>query len=594
MAKETNYWTRWSTRQQSRRRMLAGAGSVGAGVAALGLVGCGGDDDEADSPTTAAGSTTAPGTTPGAGSSPVVAQPKRGGVLKFPLSIVLKDVFDPHTSLNQAAYFYSLIGNTALRPSTDATKIEGELVQSTEIPASGMEIIMKLRPGVKWHNKPPSNGRAFVADDLAFNLKRITGALNADKAASFQRKSTLPNFESATAIDETTVSVKLTKPHSGFLWGLSDWRNSIVPRDFVESGGKFEDAATLIGTGPWTVESFEGSTKAVFKPNPNTWETGKPYADSVEWIVYADALSAQTAFGKGDLSYIGATGKINTETVKKIASKAREESWAFGNWDHVRYNTTRAPFDDARVRLALSLIYDVKGIGDGFYGAGKWDYTGPLASAFSVDALSSADLAKTKGYNPDSKAADIKEAKDMLSAAGFPDGKGLSFKIHTNSNTGAPFEQATRVRDNLKQALSGIDVELDIASDNTVYARRQVSGDWDVISYTLYPAPDAVIEMTNNVHSAGSRNYGKFKSDEVDALIAKAETQLDARERSTTMKELQKALLEKHMPTAHTVSARQVAMFQPNIKGMEQYGGQVGGGLTWDTLLNFKNAWLDG
>lgn len=576
--------------------MLASAGATGAGLTAIGLVGCGGDDDEDGSPaaTSPSGSTPSGDSTPAAGTTPANgAEPKRGGVLRFPLTIVLKDVFDPHTSLNQAAFFYSLIGNTALRPTTDATKIEGELVETTEIPGDGTEIIMKLRQGVTWHDKAPSNGRAFVAEDLAFNLRRITGALNPDKVASFQRKSTLPYFESAEAVDESTVRVKLSKPHSGFLWGLADWRNSIVPQDFVENGGQFENAETLIGTGAWLVESFEGSTKAVFKPNPNTWETGRPYAESLEWIVYADALSAQTAFGQGDLSYIGATGKINTETVKKIANKAREESWAFGNWDHVRYNITRKPFDDARVRIALSRIYDVKGIGDGFYGENKWDYTGPLASAFSVDALSSADLAKMPGYNPDTKDQDITDAKAMLEAAGFPDGKGLTFKIHTNSSTGAPFEQATRVRDNLKQALSGIDVELDIASDNTVFARRQVSGDWDVISYTLYPAPDAVIEMTNNVHSAGSRNYGKFNDPEVDAMIAKAESQLDAQERATTMKELQMTLLETHMPTAHTVSARQVAMFQPNVKGMEAYGGQVGGGLTWDTLLNFKNAWLD-
>ena len=70
--------------------------------------------------------------------------------------------------------------------------------------------------------------------------------------------------------------------------------------------------------------------------------------------------------------------------------------------------------------LALSRIIDVNVLGDGFYGHGNWDYTGPLASAFTVDALSSSEISKLPWYHPDTKAADIKAAKEMLAGRRIP------------------------------------------------------------------------------------------------------------------------------------------------------------------------------
>src|SRR5690606_8007436 len=117
----------------------------------------------------------------------------------------------------------------------------------------------------------------------------------------------------------------------------------------------------LVGTGPWILESFENDVRGVFKPNPEYWDSGKPYADQLNWVFYGDTLSIQTAFAQGDVSYNGALGKVARQTVQQIAPNARLEEWTFGNWDFIRFNFQRPPFDDPRVRLGMFHIFDYKG-----------------------------------------------------------------------------------------------------------------------------------------------------------------------------------------------------------------------------------------
>src|SRR6185503_7616347 len=102
--------------------------------------------------------------------------------------------------------------------------------------------------------------------DLAFNINRIAGKLNPDQVARFQRRSTLPNLDKAQAVDATTVRVSLTAPSSSFLTGLADFRNNIVPKDFVESAlDDFKDATKLVGTGAFTIDSYDAKGNQVFK-----------------------------------------------------------------------------------------------------------------------------------------------------------------------------------------------------------------------------------------------------------------------------------------------------------------------------------------
>jgi ABC-type transport system substrate-binding protein len=392
------------------------------------------------------------------------------------------------------------------------------------------------------------------------------------------------------------VSVKLTAPHSGFLNGLADWRNTIIPRDFVEKGGDFKNPTALVGTGPWTCETFQDNVTAVFKPNPKYWEKDDsggqlPYLDAQQWVWVPDPLSNETAFAQGKVDYLYGQGKVTSDTIKKVAPNAQQVNWVFGNWEHFRFNCKKAPFTDARVREAIFRVIDYKGMSDSYYGSGLWDYTGPLGPAFP-EGIPSDQIAKMPGYDPDTKQQDIKDAKAMMSAAGFADGN-ISFKIYVGFQASGPaYEKAIRAQSDLKTAWPAMNVTVDVPPDPVTFSKKQVAGDFDVISYTLFPAPDAVIEMQQNESSKGSRNYGGFSNADIDSALAKAATQLDKNERKATLTSVQKDLINTYMPTIHTDQPRQVVYFQPKVQNTTGYGGQLGGGASYDTEWQSRKMWF--
>ena len=387
MARE-NYWG--MRRMASRRRVLAGSAVAGVGAASLALVGCGDDDDKGGSSDGQSGFFNTP--TPSQATASSTAQVKRGGSQKVHMLLTADDVWDPHLSLTSAGLIWEMIGNQTVHLSPDGTKLLPELAERWEIPGDGTKIILHTRNDVNWHNKPPTNGRKFTADDLAFNINRISGNLNPEKVALFQRRSTVPNLDKATAIDDTTVEVKLSAPHSGFLTGLADFRNNIAPRDFIEKSlDSFADATKLVGTGAWTIDSWNVSTKAVFKAVPN-WDKGHPYLDTVEMYQYADRLAYQTAFAKGDLDSFYGPNKAEREALKKLTDNWREERWVSNLWSHFRFNLTKPPFNDERVRRAVFMAIDYQGMMDQYFGSGYWEWSGPLTGFYEAMAAADAEL----------------------------------------------------------------------------------------------------------------------------------------------------------------------------------------------------------
>src|SRR5439155_11722530 len=126
------------------------------------------------------------------------------------------------------------------------------------------------------------------------------------------------------------------------------------------------------------------------------------------------------------------------------------EKWDNVNWSYFRLNQTRGAFGDVRVRQALQLAIDYKALNDGAVGAGNWSYTGPISSPFP-GAWSSDVVSKKPGWNPDTKAQDIAKAKDLLQAAGFPNGKGIDFGILPPSAAPTSQDVPIRLQDQLQK-----------------------------------------------------------------------------------------------------------------------------------------------
>src|SRR5262245_32232794 len=149
--------------------------------------------------------------------------------------------------------------------------IEGDLAESWSQP-NDTTYVFKLRRGVKWHNKPPVNGRELTADDVVFSVNHfltVKGNANAYM---------LKSVDKVEAPDKYTVKFTLKEP---FVWFLDMISNphavAIVAKEVVEKYGDLKKPESVIGTGPWMLDSYRPNVGLTYVRNPNYFAQGLPY-----------------------------------------------------------------------------------------------------------------------------------------------------------------------------------------------------------------------------------------------------------------------------------------------------------------------------
>ena len=322
----------------SRRRVLTAAGAAGIGISAAGLVGCGGDDSGSPSGGSNGSTTAAPGVSPTSG-PPI---PAAAAELFFGPWLLFPREYDGHTALGPN--IWHIIGNRAIRRHAKSGALIPELAASWEqVDPQGLEMTIKIRPEIKTHDKAPTNGRAFTAEDFAYNLTRITGALDPGNKARYQRAATLAGMERATAVDATTVQVKMAKPNSGFFAGLAEFRNLFMPKDTIERG--LTNPAELSGTGPFVVREFEDYKVAKFDLHPGFFEKTQPHFKKLELQPTIDRAAQVSAFLAKQLAYLGGITAAERPIFDGQRKDARFVQHSGLNWWHIRFNTTKKPYD---------------------------------------------------------------------------------------------------------------------------------------------------------------------------------------------------------------------------------------------------------
>lgn len=569
------------------------------GLAAAAAIGCG-EEEATPTPTATAtapaGQATATGTATATATATSVAQPRRGGTSVHGLGN-LTAVLDPHTDLNQAIWVWNLISNTAIASDPKTWQMTPSLVESWEIPGDGTELILKVRRGIKWHNRAPTNGRELTAEDIAFNTMRIAGKLDPQNVARYQRRTGFTYLVNAEAVDNYTVRITLEKPNSAFLRAYMDWRNSIVAREQAEQG--FEDPTKFVGTGPFTIDRWEDNgQRAEFKRNPDYWRKDAagnplPYLDSIRWNYLPDRATNVAAFISKEIDFLTRPSRTERQTISSAFRDAKLESWRFADWWHLRPSFNVKPYDDLRVRKAIFLAIDYKDINDAYFGEGFWSFTGPLAPSH-VGGISSEEIASMPGWNPATKQQDIERAKQIMSEAGYAD-PDFSMKIlQTSANTvGHTYETSVRLKDQFSKIWPNLKVELDLPPDGATFAQRLGRGDFEMTVYGAFPLPDPVLELTTHYSSTGGRNYGKFSSEEIDSLLNAALAELDEKKRDSMIRDVQLKLINDHVPLMPLVEIHSTTFVNPRIQGFSGLSGP-GGFSSYDIAIFAEQYWLAG
>ena len=562
----------------SRRTVLQGTGVGVLGLAGAALLGCGSGENKA-TPAGASASGKAGGVvgaTSGGGlpmTAPVVeGKPKYGGVWTTSLTTTPVQ-HDAHTALG-GNIWHKGVSERVLEPHPVTGAIQPHVATSWEVAdPQGLTLVFKIHPKLFLHNIAPVNGRQFTAQDVAWNMERL-GGLYAERLkipmGSFQRATMVQGITKAEAVDPLTVKVTLSKPNSAFFNGLMENRTPLMPKEMDDIG--FTDPLKMAGIGPYQVVEWVKDQKTFFKKNPRYAEfrSGEPYFDEFREIVVPDPAAQQAAFISGQVQSVAVDTPDAIEVVRRAKPDAKLYAWVDGNWEYFRPSLNFEPFKDFRVRKALSLAIDRGGMNDGFHGPG-WAYQGVMSPGFP-EGWKPEKVETLPGYNPKTKDADRAEAKKLMEAAGFPGGKGIDFSVLFTRTSNYVVSHTTRLQDQMKTVFPDMKVSQN-GVDNAAFAVPLAEGKFQMVGYVNTVVPDAVLEMTSQYHSKGSRNYGKGNFPAIDSMVDKAIVELNRDTRAKMLDEFQ-TKFENEWMLSFILNARPVRrMLAGNIGGYDKVSG---------------------
>src|SRR5712691_4952255 len=402
--------------------------------------------------------------------------PRHGGILRVrgydPVH------FDHHLTLNaRTNTTLSFLHSTLLRYQVGAAiapgtfTVEPHLAERWEAP-DDLTYVFHLRRGVKWHNKPPLHGRELVADDVRFTFDRFLS-----EPANVLREQLEP-VERVEVVDRYTVKFVLKEP---FVWlpdrlaGTSGmW---IIAPEVVEKFGDLKKPESAIGTGPFILERYEPNVKTVFKRNPEYFLPGQPYVDGVEWLVIDDESTGLAMYRTGQIDCGPApwwsVRQADLESLQKTHPHLMYRDFQSIVTSGITMRTAKPPFNDVRVRRAISHAIDRQGIIEGVYLRGEPTPAigrGLAEWSLPVDQLG----AGAKYYQHDPK-----EARRLLAEAGYA--KGFKTQLTATSGLGRDLVDAAQLVQNYLKAV-GIEVELKL-QEYGAYMATTAQGKYEGMVY---------------------------------------------------------------------------------------------------------------
>ncbi|PTL82165.1 ABC transporter substrate-binding protein [Vitiosangium sp. GDMCC 1.1324] len=421
--------------------------------------------------------------------------------------------------------------------------VKGELVPwlalKHEWSADNKKLTLSLRPGVKW-----SDGQPFTAKDVAFTFELLKKHKALDFAAVWGF------VDGVQAKDDSTVEFSLSRPYvPGLIYIV---HQPIVPEH------KWKDVAdpvlykneTPVATGPFTeVKVFQNQIFELGR-NPHYWQPGKPAVESLRFPAYPGNDQANLALLTGELDWAGSFVP-DIERVFVDKDKEHNHYWfpLVGNTTTLYVNNAKKPFDDVRVRKAISMAIDREQI----VKVAMYGYTRPAdatalsdahKSWFNPQALESGDWTKL----------DLAKANALLDEAGYkkgpdgirvgPDKKPLHFEVNVVTGWSDWVRAAQIIAQNLKAV--SIDATLKTYDFSPWFERLQ-KGEYDLsMGWTSEePTPyhfyrDLMgTETLRPVGEISARNWGRFGSKEADALLRAFEATNDSAEQKKLAGQMQ-------------------------------------------------------
>ncbi len=455
------------------------------------------------------------------------------------------------------------------------------VAESWNTSPDGLTWTFHLRANAKW-----SNGEPVTAGDFARSIRRaLDPALAADNAAMLYvlanaeawRRGDLPDFSrvGVKAIDTRTLELTLAHPAPYLPTLLSHpiWYPVYLPA-LEKAGGatkretNWTDPENFVGNGPFVLKASRRGQVIIVEKSPTYWDAATVRLNAIHFHPAENRESEELAFRGGKLHITEALPVGKVDTYRRTQPDVLRIS-PFLDTYFYRLNTTRPGLDKKEVRQALSLALDRRAIVEKIIRGGQQP-----AHSFTPPGID--------GYvPPEGLPEDIAQAKQLLAAAGYPDGKGLPPLEIMINNSGNHRVIAEAVQQMWRRL--GVQVEINNMEMASIFAKRRAL-DYSVLRSEWvadFADPKSFLDV---FRGGSSNNHTGWASLQYDALLHAADRATDPVERRAEMRQAESVLLDE-LPIIPIYYFTTVRLVHPSVRG-------------WNPLPldrhPYKHVWLEG
>ena len=444
--------------------------------------------------------------------------------------------------------------------------------ESFDVSDDGLTYTFHLRDGLKW-----SDGSDFTAEDFVYSWKRLADPMTAAPYAA-DMLSMVKGYDEAaagdidalgvSAPDAKTLVVELSSPCVYFDKIITHASMAPVKKDVVDANGDQWALApeTYISNGPLKMIEWVPGSHMTFAKNENYWNADKVTLNSLKFVLMEDSNAAYSAYQTGEVQMIK---DIPTEEIPSLQDSPDYHLDPRLATSYTIFNTQKAPYDDAKVRMALSLAVDREYVANTLMigtVAPATNFVGPGISDAEAGSSFEEVTRKNNGgdfFNVNNYEADLEKAKELLAEAGYPNGEGFPIIEYMTNDAGYNKPVAEYLQSAWKDL--GITMDIKIVEWSTFTPTRR-AGDFEICRGGWVYDYDDPSNMLNLLASTSGNNDGKYSNPEVDKLLEEARSTADKAEHYEKLHAAENLIME-DAAVSPLVYSSDFYLQNPKLKG---------------------------
>jgi len=486
------------------------------------------------------------------------------------------DTLDPHKA--SGTWENNIIGDMFLGLTTESAS--GDIIPGSAISWSisndGKVYTFKIRKNLYWSDSAP-----LTASDFVFGFRRILDPDTASQYASLLypiknayeiNTGQLPVSKlGVLALNEDTLQIILKNPATFFIHLLSHYTTFPVPEHILKKNGDdWIKPEHIVSNGPYVLTEWVSNTHVLLKKNPYFYDENNIFFDEVFFYPIEDSRTALRMFRSGDIDMNITTGGFPSAQVDQILEEFPDEARVFPYLanSYLPFNLRKPPFDDVRIRKAISLLIDREIINEKVI-----KLNNPPAYAFVPPQVSNnLSVAKLDFFNLN-KLERVDLANKLIAESGYNKNKPLSFELmFRNSYDNA--RRMSAIAAMLK--IHGVLVKIIPYEARIAYSRMGSSkfdlGDAGWVADYNDPLNFLYLLKCDS----GPMNYSGYCNKEYDGLIDLASRTANIQERSRLMSKAEQLMLDDHpiipmeFSTHRVLVSKSIQGFKDNISNIHR------------------------